>query len=75
MFSIFLAFTFFCLGYSSADYGCPPNEFFNGCGSACTPTCQKPPAEYCTFNCVPGCYCVSNFIRDELSGMCVKSCP
>ncbi|XP_045463874.1 chymotrypsin inhibitor Ani s 6-like [Harmonia axyridis] len=53
---------------------CGPNESFDSCGSACTPTCQKPTSTFCTFQCVPGCYCQQNLIRDERSGRCVRSC-
>ncbi|XP_044757178.1 chymotrypsin inhibitor-like isoform X2 [Coccinella septempunctata] len=75
MFSTSLAFTFLCLGYSTANFVCPPNEFYDSYGTACPPTCQKPVIKYCTYNFAPGCFCVPNFIRDEISGMCVKTCP
>lgn len=51
-----------------------PHEIFNSCGSACPPTCQSIHEEpkMCSMECVFGCSCDTEFVRDESSGDCVE---
>lgn len=57
---------------------CGRNEYFSLCDSHCQPTCDLPGGpSVCTKNCVAGCYCNQDLLRDEDSGRCVKpfDCP
>ncbi|XP_044760892.1 chymotrypsin inhibitor-like [Coccinella septempunctata] len=75
LFPIFLAFIFVCIEQTTSYFVCPPNEFFDSCGSACFPTCQRPPTKICIRRCEINCFCMPGFIRDEISGKCVRICP
>ncbi|KAK9307635.1 hypothetical protein QLX08_002057 [Tetragonisca angustula] len=44
---------------------CPPNEVWNDCGTACPPSCKDPNPEVCTLQCVQGCECAPNYLRND----------
>ncbi|KAL3275997.1 hypothetical protein HHI36_020728 [Cryptolaemus montrouzieri] len=66
-----------CVGFSSQDPVCGTNEIYDKCGSTCVATCQNRQFAHCSPDCVPDCYCKSNYIRDEDSKKCVlvRDCP
>uniref|UniRef100_UPI0037E7E52E IgGFc-binding protein-like n=1 Tax=Semicossyphus pulcher TaxID=241346 RepID=UPI0037E7E52E len=41
---------------------CPENSHYSMCGSACPPSCGPQP-EFCTSNCVEGCFCDKGYVR------------
>ncbi len=47
------------------EIACPDNEEYNECGSACQENCTHGP-EFCTYQCVPGCFCKNGFIRQTV---------
>ncbi|KAJ6635855.1 Zonadhesin [Pseudolycoriella hygida] len=51
---------------------CPSNEVFQICGSACPLNCgnYKNPPQFCTKQCVQGCFCKGPYVRD-IDGTCV----
>ncbi|CAG4942794.1 unnamed protein product [Parnassius apollo] len=49
---------------------CPTNEEYLTCGSACPLNCTNQEPVACTKNCVQGCFCKPNFLRNE-TGACV----
>lgn len=57
---------------------CPPpaptceleNENFTFCGTACEPTCHDPFIDFCTEQCVAGCFCEDGYVRDA-DGSCI----
>ncbi|KAL3275996.1 hypothetical protein HHI36_020727 [Cryptolaemus montrouzieri] len=72
-FGIILLLLLACIKHSFTRPPCGENEVYDQCGSRCTPSCQSRPT-FCTFECVPGCYCEPNYIKDHRSGKCVRSC-
>ncbi|XP_023213510.1 mucin-6-like [Centruroides sculpturatus] len=45
-----------------------PNEYYQLCGSACPPTCQNyGKTMKCPLNCVEGCFCREDLVRDSNS--------
>ncbi|KAG4065149.1 hypothetical protein HA402_007546 [Bradysia odoriphaga] len=58
---------------------CPLNEVYDECGSACPLTCNnyKSPPGVCTANCVVGCRCQDDYVRNEADGTCCleSECP
>ncbi|KAG4065111.1 hypothetical protein HA402_007508 [Bradysia odoriphaga] len=59
---------------------CPLNEVYDECGSACPLTCNNynsPSDVVCTANCVVGCRCQDNYVRNEEDGTCCleTGCP
>nr|QRN45218.1 zonadhesin-like 1 [Tineola bisselliella] len=73
-------------GYEQNDEGtcvksneycnCNDLEVYKECGTACPPTCDNPRPEFCTANCVEGCFCKSGLFRNQ-NGDCVPfdQCP
>ena len=55
----------FCQGFG---------EFFDTCPDDCVKTCQSPLRGLCqiSFKCQPQCVCEKGYLRDEVSGKCVK---
>ncbi|EAT48606.1 AAEL000302-PA [Aedes aegypti] len=54
---------------------CGPNDLYLECGSACPETCDtlgevKP----CTRQCIRGCFCQLGYVRNTVTGECVKPC-
>lgn len=52
-------------------------ENYNACGSACPKTCDNYNTTVaCTDQCVPGCYCTADYVRNS-DGTCCKpeECP
>lgn len=56
---------------------CDYNETFNMCASPCEKTCRDPNPQMCTTKCERRCECNKGYIRDTISGQCVKlaNCP
>ncbi|GIY91272.1 hypothetical protein CDAR_451911 [Caerostris darwini] len=58
--------------------GCPINQHYESCGTACPLTCDnyKNPSRVCVMMCVPGCHCDAGYVKDD-DGMCVlpENCP
>ncbi|KAH9397734.1 hypothetical protein TYRP_004060 [Tyrophagus putrescentiae] len=54
--------------FGTPDQVCGPNEEYTSCGSSCPDTCEtilNPAAKrVCTMNCVPGCFCIADHVRD-----------
>jgi hypothetical protein len=70
---------FFLHIYSFISIGiqCPDNEEYIECGSACQENCTYTP-KFCTFQCVPGCFCKPGFVREiDDKSKCVprSQCP
>ncbi|KAF9560769.1 hypothetical protein EC968_006055 [Mortierella alpina] len=61
------------LALVSAQRDCGKNEVFYSCGSACPLTCENinNPPDFCTLNCVVGCFCKPGLIRRK-DGQCVQ---
>jgi hypothetical protein len=60
-----------------ANIQCPENEEYNECGSACQENCTHIP-EFCTFQCISGCFCKQGFVRDiDNKSKCIprSECP
>lgn len=55
---------------------CPEGEVFNECGTACPLTCDAPHMMPCTRQCVRGCICPKNMLRNS-TNQCVSlnQCP
>lgn len=57
---------------------CKKHEILDWCTSRCAvvPTCQNPKPEPhtgpCTLECVPRCLCKKGFIRNHLTGKCIR---
>ncbi|XP_015434703.1 PREDICTED: von Willebrand factor-like [Dufourea novaeangliae] len=58
-----------CQAFTEGAYaGCPKNEVWNQCGTACPLTCEdvrNPKPKPCTKQCVPGCYCIDDLVRSD----------
>ncbi|XP_011700532.1 PREDICTED: mucin-6-like [Wasmannia auropunctata] len=54
----------------NAAPNCGPNEQYNSCGTKCQPTCENPSPQVCTLACIPGCECVSGFVKNA-NNQCV----
>ena len=56
---------------------CGVNEERLECGSACPPTCDNKNPQFCTKQCVNGCFCKKGFIREKKGGGCIPEtqCP
>lgn len=71
-------FLIFCLiQIISAEDGCPDNQVYDECGSACPATCNQGTI-VCTMQCVPGCFCKEGYARrSETDHTCVplSECP
>ncbi|XP_041425696.1 venom peptide SjAPI-2-like [Xenopus laevis] len=53
---------------------CPPNQLWDGCGTACPLNCQnfRNPPLGCIEICVPGCFCKKPYVfLSGKSGLCV----
>ncbi|KAG5679448.1 hypothetical protein PVAND_009013 [Polypedilum vanderplanki] len=64
------------LGFSTSKRACTKkNEIYNTCGTACPETCEYKPT-ICTMQCIEGCFCKRNYIRNN-NGECIlkKDCP
>ncbi|KAG5320811.1 AMCI inhibitor, partial [Pseudoatta argentina] len=49
---------------------CGRNQEWNTCGSACPPSCDSSPNQFCTLQCVIGCQCKRGYVLNS-SGECV----
>ncbi|CAK9824630.1 Chymotrypsin inhibitor [Anthophora retusa] len=67
---LFLLFLVLAVFASSLGQQCGLNEEFTSCGSACEPSCAKPPTNICTLQCKIGCQCKSGYLRNR-EGTCV----
>ncbi|CAF1939392.1 unnamed protein product [Rotaria magnacalcarata] len=52
----------FVVVHASTVTRCPDNEEYRECGSACQENCTHTP-KYCTYQCIPGCFCKTGFVR------------
>lgn len=54
---------------------CGVNEVYKQCGSACPASC-KSPSPICTAQCIPGCFCIANYVKND-NGICIhrRRCP
>ncbi|XP_012528607.2 chymotrypsin inhibitor [Monomorium pharaonis] len=59
----------FC-SMTAARSQCGLNQEYTTCGSACPPSCNSPPNQACTLQCVVGCQCKDGFLLNS-SGQCV----
>ncbi|XP_031850071.1 chymotrypsin inhibitor-like [Nomia melanderi] len=71
-FVLFAIFVAMCItrGSSNGNRTCSSNEVWNSCGSACAPSCENPEPTFCTANCIIGCQCKDNLLRNK-EGKCV----
>lgn len=46
------------------------HEYYTDCGTACPLSCAVPSVEFCTLQCVPGCFCEDGYVRDD-NGNCI----
>ncbi|XP_068618090.1 serine protease inhibitor swm-1-like [Battus philenor] len=56
--------------------GCGENEIFKRCGPACQRSCDNPNPT-CTDQCVTGCFCSGDRVRDDETQQCIEvsECP
>ncbi|XP_013179793.1 PREDICTED: zonadhesin-like [Papilio xuthus] len=68
-------FLYFVVVAGAVGEGCGPNEVFKRCGPACERSCEIP-LPTCTQQCVEGCFCADDRLRDD-NGQCVEvsECP
>ncbi|XP_066581808.1 chymotrypsin inhibitor-like [Prorops nasuta] len=59
------------------DARCGENEEFTTCGTSCEPSCTRLQPDICTLNCVIGCQCKSEYVRNTATNKCVltRDCP
>ncbi|KYN29469.1 PREDICTED: chymotrypsin inhibitor-like [Trachymyrmex cornetzi] len=69
-FVLFVMIGVFC-STTIAQQQCGLNQEWNTCGSACPPSCNSPPNQFCTLQCVIGCHCKSGYLLNS-SGECVR---
>lgn len=52
------------------------HEYYTDCGTACPLTCAKPSIEFCTEQCIQGCFCEDGYVRDS-DNNCIlpENCP
>ncbi|CAL2042389.1 hypothetical protein CAEBREN_06091 [Caenorhabditis brenneri] len=68
--------TCFLATVSHGAHGCPTNEVFKTCGSACEPSCQKPNIQICTLQCILNvCQCKPGFVRGPTGCVHPSQCP
>lgn len=76
--NFFFFFRFYLVSAQDPDL-CPANETYNSCGKLCIQTCQNRNSRSfsCLTVCKAACFCNPGFIRDTVSGACVKpsDCP
>jgi len=63
-----------CCGSSTPTQpqSCPYPKQYQGCGTACPVTCADPYPQFCTLQCVEGCFCPEGLYLDESTGNCVS---
>ncbi|KAJ8924765.1 hypothetical protein NQ315_000918 [Exocentrus adspersus] len=72
LFSLLVLAAVFSTSQAAAASDCEdPNAFYNTCGSACPPSCQKKQTG-CIDVCVPSCACKADYIFDEDTEKCVE---
>lgn len=57
---------------------CGDNEVYSTCGSSCPKTCDTlEESQTCTKECVSGCFCKNDTVRDPITKKCVteEMCP
>ncbi|XP_045463177.1 chymotrypsin inhibitor [Harmonia axyridis] len=69
-FPIFFLVLVALTGFSYQEPICGENEEY-ACRSTCVSTCQNLQFANCAPECEWGCYCKSNYIRNEEGGKCV----
>ncbi|KAK9880804.1 hypothetical protein WA026_013132 [Henosepilachna vigintioctopunctata] len=76
MFTLSLSVVLIFIGFSLGDPICGPNQHFD-CKVPCQATCQNRQFAHCSSDCVPDCYCLPDYMRDEDSKNCVliEDCP
>ena len=57
---------------SSSQPKCGTHQFYCYCGTACPLRCGEEPAEFCTFDCVQGCFREDRYCLDE-NGDCQEN--
>ncbi|EAT48610.1 AAEL000369-PA [Aedes aegypti] len=61
--------------YAASCPPCGPNEVYSECGTACPETCDNLGENIpCVLMCVPGCFCQPGYVRNNVTGACVKPC-
>lgn len=53
---------------------CGPNQEYQECGTACPETCAGKP-NLCTLQCVSGCFCKKDFVRNGTKCIPRDHCP
>ncbi|XP_053974060.1 chymotrypsin inhibitor-like [Hylaeus volcanicus] len=73
---LFAILVIFSAAAISGRHGCPKNQVWDFCSTACPPTCKKPKPDICTLQCVIGCRCIKGLLRNE-KGECIppSECP
>ncbi|XP_062543020.1 cysteine-rich venom protein 6-like [Armigeres subalbatus] len=63
------------IGPTSSPKPCGENEVYLECGSECPPTCfswRDRRRTYCPSTCVSGCFCGLRYVRDNVTGSCIR---
>ena len=67
----------FVFSYYADAHKCPHRKEYDQCGTACPLTCENylNPPQFCTLQCVAGCFCPKGTV--EFGSFCVdpKFCP
>ncbi|XP_071504940.1 zonadhesin-like [Diadema antillarum] len=45
------------------------------CGTACEPSCENPDPQFCTFQCISGCFCEEGQVKNGDECIMLEDCP
>ncbi|XP_072167120.1 zonadhesin-like [Diadema setosum] len=54
---------------------CPAGQRYMECGTACEPSCENPDPQFCTFQCMSGCFCEEGQVKNGDECIMLEDCP